>query len=419
MTRPGMPYDPESDATRRERPPLNPPGSDATEVEHSPSYQPGSDATQLERPPSNTPGSDATQLERPRSNPPGSDATQVGYPPSYPVSPPTLPGYPPGTPVYAAPPPAERPGSLPGPPPSYPPGGYPPPPPVRPPSSGRGGLIFVVGGVLLVLLAVVAGIVLVMMHNGGDTDNARSTQPPQTVTVAASATVTTAANVPPATISVRPTIATITTVTATPSIAPTLSGPTDSWTDPENRVMVRFPADWQKDTFDTHDENSTLEKSQPLLQLTGPDRVRFSVTIYLSAQTLDEDVRAFRDAGTNDPKIAFRPDPTQDVTVGGEPAKRLTGSYTQNGETILVAVWFVDHGGKRFALSADRIGTHRDTIDAIVVSTSFVPAGARVVATAAPTAAVPATRAPTALATTSSIFGTPATPGIPTATRSP
>jgi hypothetical protein len=252
------------------------------------------------------------------------------------------------------------------------------------------------------LLAISAGIVLVTTRNQGNSADASGTR--QAQNVVASATVTAIANATPTILPATPT----TTATTAALIAPALSGPTDSWTDPENRITVRFPTDWQKDTFDTRDENETLDKAQPLLQLTGPDRVRFSVTIYVSTKTLDEDVRAFRDAATSDPKIAFKPDQTQDVTVGGEAAKLLTGSYTQNGESVTVAVWFVDHGGKRFGLSADRLGTHRSAIDTIVASTSFVPAGVQVAVTPAATRAA-VTRAPTALATTSSIFGT-ATP---------
>jgi hypothetical protein len=257
-----------------------------------------------------------------------------------------------------------------------------------------------------VALAVIAAVAFITTRHGGTAANASST--PQAQSIAATVTVTPAvtatANATPTTIPATPT----TTATTAALIAPALSGPTDSWTDPENRVTVRFPADWQKDTFDTRDENETLDKAQALLQLTGPDRVRFSVTIYVSTKTLDEDVAAFRDAGTSDPKIAFKPDPVQDVTVGGEAAKRITGSYTLNGASVAVAVWFVDRGGKRFALSADQIGTHRSDIDAIVATTAFVPAGAQVTVTPAATSAA-VTRAPTALATAASIFGT-ATP---------
>lgn len=374
MTRDGMPHDPESDATQPERPR---------------SYAPASDATELEPPP---------------SYPPGSDATQFGRIPSYPRTSP-----PPGIPEYGVPPPAAPVANTLGLPPSYPISGN--PPPVGPPPKRRNTGIFVLGGLFLVLLAVIAAVVFVTTRNQSGSDNAPGTQ--QAQIVAASATVTTAANATPTTIPATPTP---TAATAT-VIAPALSGPTDSWTDPENRITVRFPADWQKDTFDTRDENRTLEKAQALLQLTGPDRVRFSVTLYVSTKTLDEDVSAFRDAVTSDPKIAFKTDQTQDVTVGGEAAKRLTGSYMQNGESVAVAVWFVDHGGKRFGLSADRVGTHRSDIDAIVASTTFVPAGAQVTVTPAATSAV-VTRAPTALATAASIFGT-ATPRRTPATPTP
>jgi hypothetical protein len=368
MTRGGVPYDPESGATQPERPYSSPPGSDAAELEPPPSHPSG-----------------------------------FAPPPSYPPNA-APPGYPPGTPVYGDPSAATRGVSTRGLPPSYPISGA--PPPLRPPPKRRRMGIVGPAILLLVMLAVIAAVVLVTTRKGGNTADASGT--PQAQSVAAAATVTTAVS---AIASATPTTvpATVTTPATTAAlVAPALHGPTDSWTDPENRITVRFPTDWQKDTFDTRDENGTLDKAQPLLQLTGPDRVRFSVTIYVSTKTLDEDVAAFRDAGASDPKIAFKSDPTQDVTVGGEPAKLLTGSYTQNGESVAVAVWFVDHGGKRFGLSADRVGTHRSDIDAIVASTSFVPAGAQVTVTPAATSAA-VTRAPTALSTASSLFGT-ATP---------
>ena len=411
MTRTGMPHDPEPDATQHERPARNPPGSDATELDRPLSYPPGSDATQLEPPPIHA-GSDATQLERPRPSPPGEAAPPFGYAPPSPIGAPPPPGYPPGTPGYGAPPYVERPEYPPGPPLSYPASGY--PPPVRPPSRRRSGLIVAIIGALLVALVVIAGLVLIATHNRGATSTASGTQ--QARNSAASATAAPATSTPAATPSATATIAPTATAAPVASIAPALSGPTGSWTDPENRVTVRFPTDWQKETFDTRDENATLEKAQPLLQLTGPDDVHFSVNIYMSAKTLDEDVRAFLDATTSDPKFAFKPDQTQDVRVGGEAAKLLTGSYMQNGAPVSVAVWFVDHGGKRFGFSADQIGTHRSAIDAIVASITFVPAGAQRTATPASTiAATPATRPSTALATTAAIFGTPAS----TATRAP
>lgn len=396
MARAGTPNNRESDGSQPEDAPTYPSESDATQRERPRPYPSGSDATQLEPPRPYPSGSDATQLERPPSYPPGSAATQFGRPPPS--------GYPPGTPYPAVPLPTERPVGPSRPPPLYPGGGYPPPP--QPPAHSRRGLFFGIGGVLLVLLVVVAGIVILTTHNRGDTSDALSTQ--QAAIGVASA---------PATIPTTATTATTTTATPIASAAPAFSGPTDRWTDPENRVTVSFPADWQKDTFDTRDENRTLDKSQPLLQVTGPDRVRFSVSIYVSTKTLDEDVRTFRDAATSDPKLALKDDQIQGVPVGGEQAQLLTGSYTQNGELIAVAVWFVDHGGKRFGLSADRIGTHRDEIDAIVASTSFVPAGAQVTATPASTrTAVAVPRAPSALPTTASIFGTATAARTPVAT---
>ncbi len=380
--------------------------SDATELDRSPSYPPGSDATQLESPPSSRSGADATQYERPRTNPPGADATQLGYTPP-PFANPFPPGYTANTPGYPPPVAADRP-AYPAPPPAAPIGAF--PPPVQPRPQRRRHLIVASSAALLVAIVVVAGILLVAMRGRGDTATASATPQPQpstpnpTIPVVAVATPSVAATVP---------------ATVAPSTAPAQNAATDSWTDPERRVTVRFPADWKKNTFDSRDENSTIETAQPLVQVTGPDGVQFSVTIYRSVKTLEEDVRAFRDAAASDPKIAFRADETQDATIGGEPAKRLTGTYTQNGESLAVTVWFVDHDGKRFGFTADRIGTHRAEVDAIIASVTFVLAGPQI-GTAVPTnAAVPTTRAQTALATTSSIFGTPTPPRPPAATRSP
>ena len=418
MSRPGTPYDQGPDATQPERPMPRPRGSDPTELERQPPYQPGSDATQLERPPPYPPRSDATQLdpstshppgwqptqaERPLGAPPRSPATELGRPPPY-QPPPSSPGYPPGTSGYGAPPYGDRPGVPVGPPPSAPGGGY--PPPVNPPTRSRRGLFLGIAAALLVLLAVAAAVILLTTRNKS-ASNAPGSQL-QGVPPTASNTSTT-----PATVAATSTVAGAVAV----SSAPALSGAAGNWTDPENRVTVRFPADWQKDTFDTRDENGTLDKAQPLLQLTGPDRVRFSVTIYVSTKTLDEDVQSFRNAGASDPKVAFKPDPTQDATVGGERARLVTGTYTQSSETVALAVWFVDHGGKRFGFTGDRVGTHRGDIDTIVGGITFVPAGAQVTATPASTsAAATAARAPTALATTSSLFGTPAPAGAAPAT---
>jgi serine/threonine protein kinase len=200
--------------------------------------------------------------------------------------------------------------------------------------------------------------------------------------------------------------------TAPPGTAtPALSGTTDSWTDPEHRLTVRYPTTWSKDSFeDTRDENSTLTKVQPLLELTGPNEVSVNIGPYVSPDTLDSDVTAAR-ALTTSGSSPITLTPTRDTVIGGEPAKTFDGTYTQNGNTVAAAVWMVGHGNKRFLFSADKIGTHRSEVDAIVGAVTFqsavgTPAGT---ATATPGSAKTATRS-AATPSPPSYTASPATP---------
>ena len=170
--------------------------------------------------------------------------------------------------------------------------------------------------------------------------------------------------------------------TATPPRAPTappatataaLSGPTSNWTDPENRVTVRYPTSWSRDSSTaSRDESGTLDKAQPLLSLTGPDMAILRVIIYVSQQTLDGDVvaaRALLTSGSSPITLT----PTKDTVIGGEPAKTFDGTYVQSGSTVAAALWIVGHGSKRFIFSADKIGTHRSEIGAIIGAVTFSP----------------------------------------------
>ncbi len=198
--------------------------------------------------------------------------------------------------------------------------------------------------------------------------------------------------------------------TAPPGTAtPALSGPTDSWVDPEHRVTVRYPTSWSKESFEsTRDENSTLAKAEPLLVLTGPDKVQLGVILYNSPDTLDGDVTAARAllTGGSSPTTLT---PTRDAVIGGEPAKTFDGTFASNGSTEAAALWIVGHGNKRFIFSAAKIGTHRAEVDAVVGAVTFQSA------VDTPAATVPGT--PGAVRTPTRPAATSSPPYIPTPTR--
>jgi len=209
--------------------------------------------------------------------------------------------------------------------------------------------------------------------------------------------------------------------TATPvgTAAVPLAGPTKIWTDPENRLTVRYLGSWQADPSSGVDENGTLMQAtakQPLFTLTGPDSVRLSVIIYDAAGSLDGDLDAFRTLAANDAKTPSTIGPTQDATVGGRPARAVTANYNQNGAAVTAALWMFDNGAKRIVFSGDRIGTHRTEIESILGAVVFMVGSAAAVA-ASPAATAMSTRAPSPTAATPAATATTApTARPPTAT---
>ena len=124
-------------------------------------------------------------------------------------------------------------------------------------------------------------------------------------------------------------------------------------------MTVRYPVSWSKTSYEsTRDENSTLTKAQPLLELTGPDQVALAFVIYVSQDTLDGDVAAIRTEAMGGSSPATLT-PTRDTVIGGEPAKVFDAMLAENGGTVAAALWMATHGSKRFGFSADKIGTHR------------------------------------------------------------
>ncbi len=209
------------------------------------------------------------------------------------------------------------------------------------------------------------------------------------------------------------------TATSVATAAVPLVGPTKTWTDPENRLTVRYLTSWQADTSSGADESGTLTQAtakQPLLTLTGPDMVRLSVILYDAAGSIDSDLDTFRTLAANDAKTPATIGPTQDATVGGRPAKAVTAMYNQNGAVVTGTLWMVDSGGKRIVFSVDRIGTHRTEIESILGATVFMVGSAAAV-TATPAATATSTRAPLPTAATPAATTTVApTARPPTAT---
>ncbi len=272
------------------------------------------------------------------------------------------------------------------------------PPPIlprddHPPSSQRIGRRAILVGVGGVVVAGGAGGVWALGHTIG----VRATATPVVPTAPATATAISATPTPLATAAVA------------------LAGPIKTWTDPDNRITVRYPMPWQAETHSDSNENGTLTEAtskNPLLRLTGPDKAMLDVVIYDATGTIDGDAQTLQAlAGNSGNATIFSP--PQDATVGGRPARLLAAMYNKDGATIAAALWLVDSGGKRFIFPADRIGPHRTEIESILGAVSFMTGSASGSAVSA-TNTTTSTRGPSPTASSAPTVAATARPPTPT-----
>lgn len=315
------------------------------------------------------------------------------------------PGIPPGSSPYS-PPPGQPPYSPPGygppqyPPPPYPPPPYPPPPlyggmpPAAPPPKGKRGLLLGIGGGVVAVI-IVLGIAFFLRPTDRPTTATAAPSPTGIVAiataVAAAATPTTAPTVTPTatTTGVIVDLATATRPLPTPTAASTTAARTatsagtaptrppttptvaaqTTWMDPDGFIGLKFPSNWKQGRDATAPSN--------LLELDGPDTYMALNSEDPQQGTLAEEIAIITRNQAGSQKFNYTDQQTQDMTIGGEPAKRMTFTYTDKADAKKVyggVWWVVNHEGRQYSIVAGPVGASRATVDAVVASVTFPPA---------------------------------------------
>lgn len=303
------------------------------------------------------------------------------------------PGMPPGGAPYPPPPGYGQPPSYP---PPYPPPYAPQPPPYapQPPPKGNRGMLLGIGGGVVAAFVVLL-VAFLLLRPRASTVAATAT-PGATVAAAATAT---AAATPTGAPTVAPTattggvivdLATATRPPATPSVAPPTAtatrAPTSAttptrppttpttpaltaWTDPDGFVSLKFPGGWKQGRDATNPSN--------LLELDGPDTYMAFNLEDPQQGTLTEEIDIIKRNQANSQKYNYTDQQTQDVTIGGAPARRMTYTYTDKADATkrYAGIWWVvNHEGRQYAILAGPVGGSRQEVDAVVASVTFPPA---------------------------------------------
>lgn len=156
------------------------------------------------------------------------------------------------------------------------------------------------------------------------------------------------------------------TQTNTAPTAPPKTITSAQWTDPDKNVSLQYPSDWKVTKLAGSPTN--------LVELDGPDNVKF----YVEADTSDgpptQEMQALTDSETKDQSVVYTFDTAKDVTVGGEQGSSITYKFAAKGSPNVLHVganWVVNHGSREYALIATDIGVHHFEIDAIIASVAF------------------------------------------------
>jgi hypothetical protein len=167
------------------------------------------------------------------------------------------------------------------------------------------------------------------------------------------------------------TTATVTgTIPVTPPATTATSPPatlTDTWTDTDGLISMRFPGSWTK-SRDTSDPTNLVEFSTP-----GGPFVDVYVNDPQQGTIADEIQIILRNQG-NSQKYTYTNQVTQDLTIAGEPAKVVSYTYTDKSDATKVftgAWWVVNHEGRQYSIDAGPIASFRPTVEAMIASTTF------------------------------------------------
>lgn len=303
------------------------------------------------------------------------------------------------------------------------------PPSAGPPSKGKGGVALGIGGGVLALIAIVGGILL---FKKGDSGTATSTPAAPTsvissttavalatqagggnilatLSAAASGTARPAANATPTALAAAATpTAAPTRVAPTPTRAATTSptpaasasrpatSPTvgqgglppiatgsarpgtaaattsvalsQTWTDPNGRLKMRYPNGWTVTKLANSQSN--------IVEIDGPDGVSFYIDVFRQSGTPTEEIQATKDARDKSAQFAFTFSPITDTSVGGEAGKAISYTAKRKDQTTGAGtdgtLWIVNHGDTEYDFEALVIGRHRPEVEAILASAVFM-----------------------------------------------
>jgi len=149
--------------------------------------------------------------------------------------------------------------------------------------------------------------------------------------------------------------------------------PLATFTDPEGRFTLQYPADWQVQDVPP-DASGILQGA--MLHLQGPG---VSVIYYRfdAALTLDGQIDYFRGRNATDDQYLHTFEDPAVGQVGGEPARTMRYQYVEqaNPDNIgVLTTWFVDHGGARYQFRLDDdYDRHRAVLDTLIASVTFAP----------------------------------------------
>jgi len=148
-----------------------------------------------------------------------------------------------------------------------------------------------------------------------------------------------------------------------------------TWTAPDGGLSLRYPATtWQATPTMTADGN--------YLRLDGPNNQVIFVRIAMSdangpAPSPNDVLQLLREDQARSAQFTYTYGTTQDITVGGAPARYLEYQYTPTANRTAVAaqgaVWAIQRGDRTYVLRASNIGIGRPDVDAIIASVSYPP----------------------------------------------
>ena len=157
-----------------------------------------------------------------------------------------------------------------------------------------------------------------------------------------------------------PTFTPVPPATLAPTRRPTLPAAplTNTWTDPQGRLTLRYPATWKV-------ENQSIYA----LSLDGPDSSVLSIRITNPPRepTLDAVLQAEQSQIKNNfSNTVFTP--TQDLTVGGKPGKYWSETY---GDNLRGEEWIVFAGGAEYDFGVGKFDVNAGDIEQIIASVKF------------------------------------------------